>query len=214
MRVRYTLLAKKFKRREADEETASGIAPSELSETDKLLEELIEKFTVGDMQTSEKNDKKDQDRTKGVEMRKRSMEKLGETSKRKRENDEEGETPNRKRATGTEAIMYLKEKGERELAIKTEELGIRKKENELREKMQDTAFKQQQEAQQHMSKLLCQMQQQLQQQQQQQQQQLQYQQQQHMLQTKLLMTLVEKSTNNNYVQNSFFLQKYTFIYCM
>ena len=41
VRERYALLAKKFKKRKAEEESASGISP-EMSETDKLLERFEE----------------------------------------------------------------------------------------------------------------------------------------------------------------------------
>ena len=47
VRDRYTLLAKKFKKRMAEEERASGVSP-EMSEQDKLLEQIIERFEESD----------------------------------------------------------------------------------------------------------------------------------------------------------------------
>ena len=120
-----------------------------------------------------------------------SMEKLGETSKRKKGSDEET-TPKRTRTSGAETLVYLREKGERELAMKREEVQMHMKDFEQREKLQESLLKQQQEMQQTFTSMFTHLQQQWEQQQQQQQQQLQFQQQQQVLQSKLLMTLIEK----------------------
>ena len=99
------------------------------------------------------------------------MEKLGETLKKKREEDG-GATP-RKRASGSETIVYLREKAERDFDLRKEELETRKRDQT--QQLQMFQY----------------MQQQLQQQQQQQQQ-MQLQRQQEQLQNQLLMTLIEK----------------------
>jgi len=104
-------------------------------------------------------------------MRKRSMEKLGETKKRKAE---DGEVTPRKRASGWETLVYLREKAEKEFDLRKGELEVKKDEQSAQ--LQMFQF----------------MQQQLQKQQQQQQQQMQLQQQQQQLQNQLLMTLIEK----------------------
>ena len=82
VRDRYALLAKKYKQKMMEEERASGISP-EMAEADKLLEQIIERFKESDTETSDtKAESKDNDRRKAEEMRKMSMEKLGETLKR------------------------------------------------------------------------------------------------------------------------------------
>ena len=169
---------RKFKKKMTTEEPASGISP-EMSEIDKLLEQIIERFEESDRESGDKGEKgersKTEDRKKAEEMRKLSMEKLGETLKRKGEEDG-GATP-RKRASGSETIVYLREKAERDFDLKKEETETRKRDQA--QQLQMFQY----------------MQQQLQQQQQQQQQmQLQHQQQQ--LQTQLLMTLIEKLSRN------------------
>ena len=152
-----------------EEERASGISP-EMSEIDKLLEQIIERFEESDRESGDKGEQgersKTEDRKKAEEMRKLSMEKLGETLKRKGEEDG-GATP-RKRASGSETIVYLREKAERDFDLRKEELETRK--------MDQTQQLQ----------MFQYMQQQLQQQQQQQMQ----------LQTQLLMTLIEKLSKN------------------
>ena len=171
VRDRYALLAKKYKQKMMEEERASGISP-EMAEADKLLEQIIERFKESDTETSDtKAESKDNDRRKAEEMRKMSMEKLGETLKRRAEEDG---VPTRKRSSGSETIVYLKEKAEKDFDLRKEELEARKKDHT------------------HQVQLFQLMQQQMQQQQQQQQQQLQLQHQQQQLQNQLLMALIEK----------------------
>ncbi|XP_078342646.1 uncharacterized protein LOC144628430 [Oculina patagonica] len=175
VRDRYTLLAKKFKKKMAEEERASGVSP-EMSEQDKLLEQIVERFEESDREADEnaqQGDKnKENDRKKAEEMRKRSMEKLGET--RKRQAEEGGKVTPRKRASGSETLVYLREKAEREFDLRKQELQVKKDEQSAQTQMFQF------------------MQQQLQHQQQQQQQQVQVQQQQQQLQNQLLMTLIDK----------------------
>ena len=102
------------------------------------------------------------------------MEKLGETLKKKGEED--GVATPRKRASGSETIVCLREKAERDFDLRKEELETRKRDQT--QQLQMFQY----------------MQQQLQQQQQQQQMQLQHQQQQ--LQNQLLMSLIEKLSKN------------------
>ena len=72
VRDRYSLLAKKYKRRMAEEEGASGISP-EMTETDKLLEQIIEMFEESDREGGENSQQveqnKENERKKAEEMR-------------------------------------------------------------------------------------------------------------------------------------------------
>ena len=72
------------------------------------MSEQIEKFNGGDKgDDKNKKNKEVQSRLKGVEMRRMSMEKLGESSKRRRGSDEEA-MPKRTRASGRETLVYLR----------------------------------------------------------------------------------------------------------
>ena len=179
VRDRYQLLSKKFKNKMAEEERASGISP-EMTETDKLLEQIVEQFEESERDAGEQSEKNDQnkenERKKAEEMRNRSMEKLGETQKRKATAEDGQQTTPRKRSSGSETIVYLKEKAEREFELRQEELEVKKKEQSAQLQMFQY------------------MQQQLQQQQQQQQQQMQVQIQQQQLQNQMLLALIEKIT--------------------
>ena len=67
------------------EERASGISP-EMSEIDKLLEQIIERFEESDRESGDKGEQgersKTNDRKKAEEMRKLSMEKLEKKKRR------------------------------------------------------------------------------------------------------------------------------------
>ncbi|XP_015777300.1 PREDICTED: uncharacterized protein LOC107355275 [Acropora digitifera] len=82
IRDRYSLLAKKFRKRMTSEQKASGISP-EMSELDVLMEELtgLEDMSEEEKanESEEKNRKTEQDRVKALDMRKKAMEKLSET---------------------------------------------------------------------------------------------------------------------------------------
>ena len=75
IRDRYTLLAKKFRKRMTSEQKASGISP-EMSELDVLMEELtgLEDLSEEEKvnENGEKNRKAEQDRAKALDMRKKA----------------------------------------------------------------------------------------------------------------------------------------------
>ena len=54
VRDRYSLLAKKYRKKMTEEGKASGISP-ELTETDKMLEQSIETFEESDSEGGENN---------------------------------------------------------------------------------------------------------------------------------------------------------------
>ena len=64
VRDRYQLLSKKFKNKMAEEERASGISP-EMTETDKLLEQIVEQFEESERDAGEQSEKNDQNKEKG-----------------------------------------------------------------------------------------------------------------------------------------------------
>ena len=152
VRDRYALLSRKYKKKMTEEERGSGISP-EMSEIDKLLEQIIERFEESDKETGDKGEQaersKTEDRKKAEELRKLSMEKLGETFNRKGEDG--GATP-RKRASGSETIVYLREKAKRDFDLRKEELETRKRDQtqqlQMFQYMQQQLQQQQQQQQQ------------------------------------------------------------------
>ena len=115
------------------------------------MEELIELFKQSNENSLEhkvaKTRKLDDDLSKGLEMRQKSLETYGETMHRN------GETPSKKsRKTGSDTMQYLHRKLEKDEALKTEELDLRREEiSNRREEMLmiQTQQQQQQQQQQH-----------------------------------------------------------------
>ena len=115
-----------------EDEGASGISP-EKSQSDELLEEIIDKFKEADVEASNeracKRDRAELDRDEAEEMRQRSMEKLGETNKRKTDSGWE-ESSRRKSSNGSDTINYLRERAEREAEMRKNEMQCRQAEKE------------------------------------------------------------------------------------
>ena len=177
VRDRYNLLTKKFQVRLNREERASGISDDN-SELDNLLEEILEKEKAA----KEKLDNDDEDKKKSLanekaaaeDMRKRALERVGQTAKRKGKEEgpeaEKSKSRKSRKSTG-EAMEYLKERASKEIQLREQELEMRKKEqdsisqrerekNEQQDKMLSTMLKQQEQQQQMMMMLLNQQQQQ------------------------------------------------------
>ena len=136
VRDRYTKLVKDYKRKRCYEERASGICPDEPDELDQALEDLIEmeESQQEQVQNGEKRKRAEleRDRATAESIRKKAMERMGET--RARENVEcEG----RKRKGGTEAVEYLKERREHDSKMKENELDLRKREMDLKERREE-----------------------------------------------------------------------------
>lgn len=149
VRDRFSLLTKKYKKKIAAEEKASGISPNE-TELDIAMGDILERFSEADAEhekaNNEKKKKVEEDSGKAEEMRKRSLETFGETMQRN-----ENTTPKKKkRSTGSEVLEYLKEKGIRDEKLRETELELKKNESENREKQQNRTFEQQQSSFQHL----------------------------------------------------------------
>ena len=110
------------------------------------------------------------DKTAAEDMRKQALERMGQTAKRKK--GDESEAPKKKsRRSTANAVEYLKERAAKEIALKEQELELRKKEqenlmerekekNQNQENLISTMLQQQQQQQQMMMALLNQQQQQ------------------------------------------------------
>lgn len=100
VRDRYSLLSKKFRKRMASEQKASGISP-EMSELDILLEE----HPGVEDQSEEKR--------------------LSETTRRK--SQEENQPKKKARRSTSDTIEYLKQRNDAEFALRREELQLKRR---------------------------------------------------------------------------------------
>jgi hypothetical protein len=131
VRERYNLAAKKYRTQMAREERATGEGGDELTENEKLLEDLINIEDDTDRQmeieNAERNQRIENERGQALEMRERAMERLGQTKKRVEGTSESG--PAQKRRRSGDMMEWLKqrvelEKEEKELkqAVKREHM--------------------------------------------------------------------------------------------
>ena len=170
VRDRYNFLTKKMSAKLKSEEKASDIQV-ETSELDDLLEEILEKKKAAKekLESDNQNHKAAAD-----DMRKQALERMGQTAKRKKEGDDSGVPKNLKkksRRSTTDAVKYLKERADKKIVLKEQELDLRKKEqenimerekdkNQNQENLLSTMVKQQQQQQQMMMMMINQQQQQ------------------------------------------------------
>ncbi|XP_068760291.1 DNA ligase 1-like [Montipora capricornis] len=137
VRDHLNILIKRYRKKMNAEERSTGVSP-EPTELDQALADIIEMEEVAS--TSQEIDeavikeKEDTDKQKAESIRKKAMEKLGETQKRAVEEGEQENHMKKKRRSGNETISFLCEKAESEKALREEELAIRRKQQELEEK--------------------------------------------------------------------------------
>ena len=200
VRDRYKILKSHFLQRMREEEKGSGIAPPELTPVEAALEEIIEKEKEFEKQNnsedSDKKEKAEKDRKNGEEMRQESLETFAQTKKRRLLNSEEDdmETPRvrKNRRSGTDTLAYLRERSDKEMEVKKEELQMKKKLQE--EQLAEQRSMRQQQA--HMVEAFSAMQQSMQRQLQQQTELQQQQQQQNNQLMMMMMQMIQNMKNN------------------
>ena len=127
VRERFALLQAKYKEKEREELGASGISP-EQDELDVLLEEITKREKVAEASKENVDRKKRQDIATAQDMRKQDMERMGQTTKRKSQEEDEGVMKEKKkRRSGNDAVEFVKEKCEREMALREKEIEMNKK---------------------------------------------------------------------------------------
>ena len=148
VRDHISILIKRQKRKVAAEEKASGINP-EPTELDNALEQIMALEETADVELAELNNEKkekvEQDKLTATDMRKKAMEKLGDTQKRQRE---EGDQKTRKsRRNGNDALQFLKEKADKDMELKREEIRLKQSQQSLEEKRVEVLLLQQKQQQ-------------------------------------------------------------------
>ena len=160
------VLIKKHKKKVAEESKASGIAVDEPSEFDLGMEEICEKAEAAEkdqqMMSEEKKANVEKEKKQAENMRAKALEKVGETRKRVVSDDGSGEPEKkekRARRSGTETIVYLKEKSEKEFKIRQEELELKKQEQCAQVKRQEEMTQQLSRQQEHQQTMFTNLQQ-------------------------------------------------------
>ena len=107
------------------EERASGIDPG-MTEIDIMLEEICEKEEVTEEEDETKKKNAKAEKESAEKMRLKAKDKLSESQKRKDSNEEA--RPKKSRKSIGDAVSYLQEKSKQEIAIKKEEIELKKQE--------------------------------------------------------------------------------------
>ena len=149
VRDRARILLKNFKLKIREEEKASGIEVEELSELDLALEEIIEKEKAANAQLDlEESVRKNelQDKANAEEMRLQAMEKLGESKKRKEASGLTAGDQKKKKArrSGSDTLDFMREKMEKDMTMKQEEMAQRRSEQQKMLEQQNNVLNQMQ----------------------------------------------------------------------
>ena len=194
------ILINRIKKKLRAEERSSGIAPPEPTELENLVEEILALEETADAEMTEDDEsvkgKAEKERAKATDMRLKALEKVSETMKRHSDENDQQKVKKRERRSGSETMLFLSKKAEKDEELKLEELQLKKEQHDLDQKRLQASIDQQRQFQQQQSEMMRLMQEQQQQQQQQQllaSQQLMLRQQQD--QTKALMSLLDKLVN-------------------
>ena len=156
VRERFSVIRAHYEEKTKEELAASGISP-EFTAVDQAIESILEKMGEYEKQMEsedqEKSEKNSAEKKKAEDLRMKAMETFAETKKRKLENGDIGEGGSRvkrHRSSGSDTLVYLREKSEQEFAIRKQESEAKRKDQEL----QATQLKCMQEQQQQMMSTL------------------------------------------------------------
>ena len=142
VRDRYTLLSQKLRRKLRDEEQASGI-DTDMTEVEDALEDIIDiednSIKQVEYEAGVKMKEMDKEKQSAEDVRRRAMEKLGETQKR---NGDKASVDNerqlkKKRSNGNDTLIFLREKNAMETEMRKEEMELKRRTIELQEKKHD-----------------------------------------------------------------------------
>ena len=146
VRDRWVLLRRKFRSKMREEEAASGVVIEDLTEKEVLIEELIEREDTTKPDDNRLSVQQDKDRAEDI--RKKTMESMGETKKRKLSRgttDEDQPTSSGRKRCAQLLVDFLRENANAERELRQQELNIKRKEQEKQqETMQAMMFQQQQ----------------------------------------------------------------------
>lgn len=133
VRDRYNLLLENFRKRDRQNEKATGINVEE-TELDSLLDELSQKSHEAEHahndETSDKKKALENEKKAAEEIRLTAMESLGETRKRNDTSPSE-QKAKKSRRSSSETIDYLREKSQREFELRERELQLKTDENAI-----------------------------------------------------------------------------------
>ena len=131
VRDRYNLLSKELRNKLKREEKER----TDMTEVEMALEELIEKEDAAETEhrvvENQKKVKDSQDRENAESVRKKAMERLGQTQKRKADEGENEGKKKKKRSSGSDTLNFLREKNEQVQEMQKQELELKRQQLEV-----------------------------------------------------------------------------------
>ena len=120
---------------------------------ENILEETEKALGSYDKETKEKQDKELLDRKNAEEVRQKLLESLGQTQKRHVEEKHDCQIKKKPRKSGTETMVYMQNKAEREFDLRKEEMQLKRQEMEFQKEMQLEAIRKQNSTTQNVEKM-------------------------------------------------------------
>ena len=127
-------MAKRVKAKLSKEERESGGGESDLSETERLVKELIVLSEESEKRNEAKREAVANEKKQALEMRDRALERLGETRKRNEEEKEEEKqtVTEKRRRSGGETLEWLRERAAVDTEMKEREMKEKREERETK----------------------------------------------------------------------------------
>lgn len=151
VRERFTRMMDAFKKKEAAEKRATGV-DVDYTEKDKALLDIMERMAECEEVSEQEKQKDLQEKETAEEMRRRAVERLGETRKRGNSDKEDGGTPDGKRKRSGEMVEVLKEsikatreKEEAERELRERDMQLREQQLAMQQQFQQSLLEQQQQ---------------------------------------------------------------------
>ena len=149
VREKFTRMMTSFKKKEAQEKRASGV-DVDFTEKDQALLDIMERMEECEEENEQERQKENYDKETAAEMRKRAVERLGETRKQTNVEGEDGGTPEGKRKRSGELVEVLKEsvratrnREEAEREFKEREMQVREQQAVNQQHFQQSILEQQ-----------------------------------------------------------------------
>ena len=152
------ILINRIKKNSSAEERSSGITPPEPTELEILLEEIVALEETADAEMKEDDEsvkgKAENDKAKATDMRLKAVEKVSETMKRHSDENDQEKVKKRERRSGSETMLFLSKKAEKDQELKLEELKLKKEQHDLDAKRLQASIDQQRQFQQQQGEMM------------------------------------------------------------
>lgn len=137
VRDRYNTIKANFEVRQRQERAATGISP-EVKLLDLALEDIIQRENESTAEIEKENKKNEEERKLAESIRKEALETFAESKQRKRTAEEEQQSSSKgkkkSRSSGTDTLVFLQNKLEKDTENKEKELTLKKQQLDLEER--------------------------------------------------------------------------------